>query len=192
MRLTKPSAPVAPKLCVNISKILAGRTGPFALALAIAALDRITKLVARHSFSAYVGVPVIPGYLRLVHTENPGAAFSFLADGNPIVRSIVLIGVSAVVLFFVVRALWKNHTSFSAPLVRAGLAFVLGGAAGNLYDRVLRGTVTDFIEVYHGDWSFPVFNVADSAITVGAVLLLFDMLILHRDKTHIQTEPAEE
>ena len=63
----------------------------------------------------------------------------------------------------------------------ASLTFVLGGAAGNLYDRVLRGTVTDFIEVYHGGWSFPVFNVADSAITIGAVLLLFDLLILHRN-----------
>jgi len=143
-------------------------------------LDRITKIAARDSLSSYIGVPVIPGFLRLVHTENPGAAFSFLSEGNPIVRSFVLVGVSSAVLIFVATALWKNKPGFSAPLVRVGLALVLGGAAGNLFDRVLRGTVTDFIEVYHGDWSFPVFNVADSAITVGAVFLLFDMLILHR------------
>jgi signal peptidase II len=153
---------------------------PFAVAIFVALLDRATKLAARHWLSSYVGVPVIPGWLRLVHTENPGAAFSFLAEGNPFLRSFVLIGVSAGVLIFVAHALWKNHASFATPLVRLGLAFVLGGAAGNLYDRILRGTVTDFIEVYHGDWSFPVFNVADSAITVGAILLLFDMLILHR------------
>lgn len=151
------------------------------LALTVTLIDRMTKVAARQSFSAYIGVPVIPGFLRLVHTENPGAAFSFLSEGNPILRSFVLIGVSAVVLFFVIAALWKNQPGFSTPLIRLGLGLVLGGAAGNLYDRVLRGTVTDFIEVYHGGWSFPVFNVADSAITIGAILLLFDMLILHRN-----------
>lgn len=150
------------------------------LALAVVLLDRATKIEARNSISFYLGIPVIPGFLRLVHTENPGAAFSFLSEGNPIVRSFVLIGVSSVVLFFVARALWSRHPSFATPLMRTGLSLVLGGAAGNLYDRVLRGTVTDFIEVYHRDWFFPVFNVADSAITVGAILLLFDMLILNR------------
>lgn len=165
---------------MSISKIFATRYVPFILALTVAILDRVTKLWARNSLNSYLGMGVIPGYLRLVHTENPGAAFSFLAEGNPILRSVVLIGVSSVVLFFVASALWKNHPGYATPLIRMGLAFVLGGAAGNLYDRVLRGTVTDFIEVYHGNWSFPVFNVADSAITVGATLLLFDMLILHR------------
>ncbi len=161
---------------MNISK----RYVPFVLALLVALLDRITKIAARDSLSAYIGIPVIPGFLRFVHTENPGAAFSFLSEGNPILRSFVLIGVSAVVLFYVARALWNHSPSFATPVIRVGLALVLGGAAGNLYDRVLRGTVTDFVEVYHGNWSFPVFNVADSAITVGATLLLFDMLILHR------------
>jgi signal peptidase II len=165
---------------MNISKVFATRYAPFLLALTVAVLDRITKIAARHSLSTYLGIPVIPGFLRLVHTENPGAAFSFLSEGNPMLRSFVLIGVSGAVLLFVINALWKSHPSFATTLIRIGLAFVLGVAAGNLYDRVLRGTVTDFIEVYHGDWSFPVFNVADSAITVGATLLLFDMLILHR------------
>ena len=176
----QPSVPLAPRHCVNISKVFAQRYTPFVLALLIALLDRVTKIEARTSFKFYLGITVIPGYIRLVHTENPGAAFSFLSEGNPILRGVVLIGVSAVVLFFVASALWTRHASFATPLTRVGLSFVLGGAAGNLYDRVLRGTVTDFIEVYHGNWFFPVFNVADSAITVGATLLLFDMLILHR------------
>ncbi len=165
---------------MNTSNVLSARPAPFALALFVVLLDRVTKLAARHSLSSYVGVPVIPGFLRLVHTENPGAAFSFLSEGNPFVRSFVLVGVSTAVLIFVALTLWKNQPAYSTPLIRTGLAFVLGGAAGNLLDRVLRGTVTDFIEVYHGGWSFPVFNVADSAITIGATLLLFDMLILHR------------
>jgi signal peptidase II len=166
-----------------LNKTVANRYMPFALALVVALLDRITKIAARDSLSAYIGVPVIPGFLRLVHTENPGAAFSFLSEGNPILRTFVLIGVSAVVLCLVASVLWKHHPNFATPLVRLGLAFVLGGAAGNLYDRVFYGTVTDFIEVYHRAWSFPVFNVADSAITIGAILLLFDMLILHRTST---------
>lgn len=165
---------------MSISNLAATRRFPFLLAALVVALDRVTKIWARHSLSSYIGVPVVPGYLRFVHTENPGAAFSFLAEGNPILRKIVLIGVSSLVLFFVISALWRNRPGFSTPLIRTGLAFVLGGAAGNLYDRIVAGTVTDFIEVYHGNWSFPVFNVADSAITVGATLLLFDMLILHR------------
>ncbi len=121
-------------------------------------------------------VPLIPGLLRIVHTENPGAAFGVLAEGNPFLRSAVLIGVSAAVLVFVAYALWSRGTSFSSAWTRIGLSLILGGAIGNLYDRVLHGTVTDFIEVYHGAWSFPAFNVADSAITVGAVLLMLDML----------------
>jgi len=165
---------------MTISKILAARPSSFILALLVVLLDRVTKIEARASLNAYIGIPVIPGYLRLIHTENPGAAFSFLSEGNPFLRAFVLIGVSAVVLLFVAYTLWTRPSGYTTPLIRAGLSFVLGGAAGNLYDRIMRGTVTDFIEVYHGNWSFPVFNVADSAITVGATLLLFDMLILHR------------
>jgi signal peptidase II len=77
--------------------------------------------------------------------------------------------------------LWGRGSSFTGIVARLGLSLVLGGAAGNLYDRIVRGTVTDFIEVYHGTWSFPAFNVADSAITAGAILLLMDVL-LHRHK----------
>ncbi len=81
---------------------------------------------------------------------------------------------------FVAWALWSQDSSFSASVTRFGLALILGGAIGNLYDRIVRGAVTDFIEVYHGAWSFPAFNVADSAITVGAILLLIDLLRTRR------------
>ncbi len=120
---------------------------------------------------------VIPGWLRIVHTENPGAAFGVLAEGNALVRSIVLIGISTLVLAFVASALWSRKSAFTATATRAGLSLILGGAVGNLFDRISLGTVTDFIEVYHGSWSFPAFNVADSAITVGAALLLIDLLM---------------
>jgi len=119
---------------------------------------------------------VIPGWLRIIHTENPGAAFGILAHGNRWLRSGILIGVSALVLVFVVSALVGRRTTFTGSLGRFALGLILGGAAGNLYDRVVHGAVTDFIEVYYGSWSFPAFNVADSAITVGACLLLFELM----------------
>jgi signal peptidase II len=84
--------------------------------------------------------------------------------------------VSAAVLIFVGLALLVKSPAYAAPLTRFGLGSILGGALGNLYDRVVHGTVTDFIEVFHGNWVFPAFNVADSAITVGAILLLIGVL----------------
>jgi signal peptidase II len=139
-------------------------------------LDRLTKLWIEHRLNEFDSIPVIPGLFRIVHTENPGAAFGFLADGNVLLRVAVLIGVSVIVVLFVALALWSHRTSFTAPVSRLGLALILGGAIGNLWDRIFRGTVTDFLEIYQGNWTFPAFNVADSAITIGAVLLLIDLL----------------
>jgi len=152
------------------------RFAPFALSLLVVLGDRWSKLGIQHSMSSFDSVSIIPGWLRIIHTENPGAAFGILAQGNPWLRSGILIGVSALVLVFVISALWGQRTTFTNPIPRAALALILGGAAGNLYDRVVHGTVTDFIEVYHGGWSFPAFNVADSAITIGAILLLLEVM----------------
>lgn len=156
------------------------RLTPFALSLLIVAADRWSKIEIRHSMTMFDTVTVVPGWLRIIHTENPGAAFGILAEGNRWMRSGILIGVSTLVLVFVISALWGSRSSFTSATSRAGLALVLGGAAGNLYDRIVRGAVTDFIEVYHGSWSFPAFNVADSAITVGAILLALELVRPHR------------
>jgi signal peptidase II len=149
---------------------------PLAIAALVVAGDRLSKLIIQRTVSAYATISVVPGWLRIVHTENPGAAFGVLAEGNPFLRTAVLIGVSTAVLVFVAFALWSRAPSYTAPFTRFGLSLILGGAVGNLYDRILHAAVTDFIEVYHRAWSFPAFNVADSAITIGAVLLLFDLL----------------
>jgi signal peptidase II len=149
---------------------------PVWLALLIVAADRLTKIEIQRAFTSFDAREVLPGWLRIVHTENPGAAFGMLAEGNPLLRSVILIGMSTAVLLFVVWALWSRSRTFSPLLTRCALSLILGGALGNLYDRIAHGTVTDFIEVYHGAWSFPAFNVADSAITVGAALLLIDLL----------------
>jgi signal peptidase II len=168
-----------------------GRVFAFIIALIIAAADHLTKVIIQHSMNSFDSVPVIPGLLRIVHTENPGAAFGVLAEGNPILRSVVLIGVSSVVLCFVLSALWSRNSSYTALPTRFGLGLILGGAIGNLYDRIAHGTVTDFIEVFHGSWSFPAFNVADSAISIGAALILLEMLWSSRKRGVERTAGAQ-
>ena len=162
-----------------------GRIFAFIIALIIIVADHVTKVMIQHSMNSFDSVPVIPGLLRLVHTENPGAAFGILAEGNPMLRSIVLIGISSVVLCFVLSALWSRNDSYAALPTRFGLGLILGGAVGNLYDRIAHGTVTDFIEVFHGSWSFPAFNVADSAISIGAALILLEMLWSSRKRREV-------
>lgn len=161
-----------------------GRLLAAAIVFVVIAGDRAAKLTIQRSLVVYDNISIVPDWFRIVHTENPGAAFGILAEGNPILRSAVLIGISSAVLVFVAIALWRQAGSVIA---RIGLSLILGGAFGNLYDRVMHRTVTDFIEVYHGSWSFPAFNIADSAITVGAVFLLIDLLRPHR----LKPQPAD-
>ena len=152
------------------------RLVPFLIATSVFTLDRITKVVIKEHLSAWDTLTVIPRFFNIVHAENPGVAFGFLADVSGAWRNIVLIGLSVAVLVFISTLLWRPWQSTAQSwLVRVGLALVLGGALGNLYDRVVNGTVTDFVEVYAGNHYFPAFNVADSSITVGAGLLLLDM-----------------
>jgi signal peptidase II len=162
-----------------------GRWWPFAFALAVVAADRLTKDLVQQRFGAFDSTSVISGWLRFMHTENTGAAFGMLSDGSPAIRAVVLLGVSLAVMIFVITTLLSRANANQGWLNKVGLALVLGGAAGNLYDRVFRGSVTDFIEVYHGSWSFPAFNLADSAITIGAILLLLNQL---RPQEKLKTE----
>jgi signal peptidase II len=176
-----PSAPLAQERFGNFSynvpynRTLVSRLTPLIVATLVVVGDRLSKLEIQHALSSYDSIPIVAGWLRIIHTENPGAAFGMLAEGNPILRSLVLIGVSSLVLLFVAWALWSHRSTLNSWLSRLGLSLILGGAFGNLYDRVVHQTVTDFIEVYHRGWSFPAFNVADSAITIGAILLLLDL-----------------
>lgn len=149
------------------------------IAALVVALDRITKLGIQRNFSSADILPVIPGIFNIVHAENPGAAFSMLADASPMIRTLVLVGLSTAVLAIVGVLLWRAPNSPSGirgSLMRMGLTLVFGGAFGNLIDRIFRGTVTDFIQVFIGSYEFPSFNVADSAITIGAGLLVIDLL----------------
>jgi signal peptidase II len=150
------------------------RLFPFLISAGIVVLDRITKSAIKSHFGAYDTYTVIPGVFNIVHTENPGIAFGMLANASGVWRDILLIGFASVVLIAISVMLLRPSIQRSAILSTA-LAFILGGACGNLYDRIVTGTVTDFVEVHAGQHYFPAFNVADSGVTMGACLLLLDM-----------------
>ncbi|MSV28850.1 MAG: signal peptidase II [Bryobacterales bacterium] len=145
-----------------------------AISLVIFTLDRVTKWIIQSRFSAFDTVPVIPGFFDIIHAENRGAAFSMFADSSSPLRAILLIGVSAVAMGVVAAMLWN-----ASKLDRAtafGLSLIFGGAMGNVFDRIVRGSVTDFLDFYIGSLHWPAFNVADSAIVVGSGLLLLDLV----------------
>lgn len=145
--------------------------------LAVILLDQFTKLQVTAELALYQRVPVLP-FLDLVRLHNTGAAFSFLAGASGWQNWLfmgVAIAVSAGVLWWLVRLPSKGK-----GLLALGLALLLGGAIGNLLDRIVYGYVVDFILVYYRDWAYPAFNVADSAITCGVALVLFDGLVLER------------
>ena len=154
------------------------RLAPFLIAAAVFFLDRITKNFIKAHLSLSDSIRVIPGFFNIIHTENPGVAFGLFADSTSPFRAVILIGLSAAVLVLITTVLVRlpkpgARGSWILPLA---LAFVLGGAFGNLFDRTVHGTVTDFVEVYADNHYFPAFNVADSCITIGAGLLIIDML----------------
>src|SRR6185369_17956825 len=148
-----------------------------AIAAAVIVVDRITKLYIRSQYTAWDVTPVLGGFFDIVHTENPGAAFGILADSPSAWSSMLLVTVSLVVMSVIGVMLWRPRpTEMQGPgLVSVGLALVFGGALGNVWDRLFRGTVTDFLQMFFGSYEFPSFNAADSAITVGAALLLIDL-----------------
>lgn len=154
----------------------------FGVAALVFALDRITKVIIERTVSAAETVVVIPNFFNIVYTRNRGAAFGFLADSDNELRAAFLIGVSAIVLAVLLVGLWQpSRIGLSAKRsLQLALALIVGGALGNLYDRLTVGSVTDFLQFFFGAYEFPSFNIADSAITVGCTLIIFDALFGRR------------
>ena len=140
-----------------------------ALSAFVVVVDQITKHIAIATLLPYAPNPVIPGFLNWTLAFNTGAAFSFLHDAGGWQRWLFSVLAIAVCTALVI---WLKRVPRGDWRTALPLALVIGGAIGNLIDRVRFGRVTDFIEVYHQQWSWPAFNVADSAISVGAVLLI--------------------
>jgi signal peptidase II len=153
------------------------------LPLVVVALDQATKALVRAKVPLHDSVTIVPGLMDVTHVRNSGAAFGFLnlvdfpfkTAALAIVATAALIGVG----------LYALSLSHQQMLARVGLALIIGGAAGNLIDRVAQGSVVDFVDVYWRTWHFWAFNVADSAITVGVALMIIDMLRVgtHASKT---------
>ena len=139
------------------------------LSIVVIGLDQLSKAIVLRVLEPYVPHAVVPGLLNWTLAFNTGAAFSFLADQQGWQRW--LFALLATVVSFVL-ARWLARTPRSDWRTALPLALIVGGALGNLIDRLRAGHVTDFIQVYYRDWAFPSFNVADSAISVGAVLLV--------------------
>ena len=154
------------------------------IVVVVVVLDRWTKHLVALRIRLYANIQVIPGFFRLTHTENTGAAFSLFADSTGPWKTGLLIGFSVIALIVVSGLLWKNHHAHIATGV--GLSLIMGGALGNLWDRLARGRVVDFLLVYVKLYQWPVFNLADSAIVVGAGLLIVEILFV---KSHLRDDP---
>jgi signal peptidase II len=150
------------------------RVKAYGLSAIVFALDRVTKWFIEAHVSAFDVHPVIPGFFDIVHSQNRGVAFGLMNDSTSPWRTTVLIVFASAALLVVARLLWK--TSRLDRWTALGLSLVLGGAAGNLFDRIVWGRVTDFLEFYIGDWHWPTFNVADSCVVIGSGLLLLELL----------------
>jgi signal peptidase II len=140
----------------------------------VVAVDQLTKVVVRQWLPVGESRNIIPDLLDLTHVLNSGAAFGLLNGADFPYKPYVMIGIAAVAL--VAIAAYATQLGFHERLARFGLALILGGAFGNLIDRALFGHVVDFVDVYWGTAHFWAFNVADSAITIGAILVLLDMI----------------
>lgn len=150
------------------------------VAILIVAADQATKWAVIEWVPLY-GKVSINSFINLTHQQNQGAAFSFLADQSGWQRWFFVVLATAV-SGVMIAWLWRIRQE--GPIVlMAGLSLVLGGAIGNLIDRAMLGYVTDFIQVWFGSWAFPSFNVADSAITVGAALLIIDAFLASKNKS---------
>ncbi len=157
-----------------------GLARPYELAtlLGIVVFDQATKAAVRASLPIGGNHPIIDGFLDLTHVQNTGAAFGLLNAADFAYKPLVMIGIAALAL--VAIAAYASQLGFHERLARFGLALILGGAFGNLIDRAVAGHVVDFVDVYWGSAHFWAFNVADAAITVGAALVLVDMIGLRR------------
>jgi signal peptidase II len=161
---------VSPVRDVGLATLVAG----------LIAADQGVKALVRTKLDLYESVAVIPGFFDLTRVHNTGAAFGLLSGVDLPFKAAILAVVALVALIGV--SFYARDLPRSQWIARAGLAFIVAGAAGNLIDRVTAGYVLDFVDVYWNDWHFWAFNVADASITAGVGLMLLDMLGLGRSR----------
>jgi signal peptidase II len=150
-------------------------------AAAVIVLDQITKAAIVKIFLIHESHTVIDGFFNIVYVMNPGAAFGFLATASKTFRYCFFTGITAMVIVLIIYYIVKSKPQNMLMVI--SLTLIFGGAVGNLIDRIGFGAVVDFLDVYIGTAHWPAFNVADSAISVGAVLMIWGM-IMNREKAH--------
>ena len=158
------------------------RVKAYATAAGVFALDRLTKWIIETRVGSSDTHVIIPDFFDIVYSQNRGAAFGLFAESTSEWRTVLLIGFSAVALVALIVMLWR--TPRLDRMTATALALILGGAMGNVFDRVRWGTVTDFLLFYIGRYQWPAFNAADSAIVIGSGLLLLDFLKPKRQRAH--------
>jgi signal peptidase II len=144
----------------------------------IVVVDQITKFLVKSTIPLYSKHVIIPNLLDFTHVQNTGAAFGLLNAADFPYKSAVMIGIATLAL--VAISIYARQLGAHERLSRYGLALILGGAFGNLIDRAIAGYVVDFVDVYWGEAHFWAFNVADAAITLGAILVLLEMVGIGR------------
>ena len=157
-----------------------GRQLQLLIAGAIVILDQVVKLLVRSRLELYESVAIIPGVLSLTRVHNTGAAFGLMNTVEFPSKTLVVALIATAALSGL--ALYAATLDPVQRLSRLGLAFIIGGAAGNLIDRIAYGYVLDFVDAYYGDWHFWAFNVADAAITVGVALMILDIIGVGRHR----------
>jgi signal peptidase II len=153
------------------------------LAVIVILLDRWSKRMVAARIQMYQHIQIIPGFFRLTHTENTGAAFSLFADSPAPWKNALLIGFSVVAMVIVLVLLWKQRQALTTTGI--ALSLILGGAAGNLWDRIMTGRVVDFLLLYFRHYQWPVFNLADTSIVIGAALLVLEILFSKHESSEI-------
>lgn len=154
----------------NISRIIV-----IAIAVLIFLGDQATKAMVEASIPEHAIIPVLPRFFNLTHIKNPGAAFGLFSDSPAPWKTALLIVISGALLLTVVGVVWKNRRLQWEASV--GLALILGGALSNLIDRIRFGRVIDFLDLYFRGYHWPAFNLADSAIVVGAGFLILQVVV---------------
>lgn len=157
----------------------------FVTAIIVVGLDQLSKEAVISSFQLYEMREVIPGFFNLVYVTNPGAAFSFLADVDSPWRHYFFLSVSLIAVVGLSVYYFFLRKELGRKMAGIILGFLAGGAVGNGIDRLRFGAVTDFLDFYYGSWHWPAFNLADSAICVGAVLLLWRSFFYPLNKNKI-------
>jgi signal peptidase II len=156
----------------------------YGAAAAVFALDRLTKWMVGARISFDDSYRVIPGFFDIVHSENRGIAFGLLDDSPSAWRTALLAAFSLAAIAAIAVFLHKGRGGFDR-LTLFGFALIMGGAAGNVFDRIVWGRVTDFLLFYIGEHQWPAFNLADSAISVGSGLVLLDLLRSKRQAPNV-------